>query len=275
MSAPATSARRTRGGRVWADTAVITHRNLLRYLRLPQLLAGASIQPLLFLLMFTYVFGNALAPVVPEPYDYLQWLLPGVLIQMTAFGALNTAVGLTEDLASGILDRFLSLPMSRVAMLAGRTLADLARNTTAVALLLAAGVLLGFRITSTLPRAALALVLGLAFAYALSWVMAIIALLVKNPEATQLIVSIAVMPFIFISSVFLPTQPMPEWLRVFADHQPVTVVANTMRALMLGPETLLPDQTLPGQLLASAGWITGITLTSGLLAVHTYKRIVG
>ena len=270
-AAPSTPAR---PGRLVADMAVITHRNLLRYLRLPQLLAGASIQPLLFLLMFTYVFGNALQPVVPEPYDYLQWLLPGVLIQMTAFGALNTAIGLTEDLNSGVFDRFLSLPMSRTAMLAGRALADLIRNTAAVGLLLALGLLLGFRVTSTLPRTVLALALGLAFAYALSWVMATVALLVKNLEATQLIVSIAIMPFIFISSVFLPTQPMPDWLRVFADHQPVTVIANTMRALMLGPETLLAGQTLPGQLMASITWITAITLTSGLLAVQTYKRAV-
>jgi ABC transporter DrrB family efflux protein len=259
-------------GRALTDTLVITRRNLLRNVRLPQLLIFSTVQPVMFLVLFNYVFGGAIGQVVPEPFDYLQWLMPGLLVQIATFGAGQTAFGLTEDLEKGVIDRFRSLPMSRSAVLAGRTLADLVRNAAVLSLMLAVGVALGFRWATGPARFLVGFGLALLFGYSLSWVMATIGLYVKNPEAVQSAVFLPVFPLVFASSVFVPTQAMPGWLRVFADHQPVTVVANALRGLMLGEQTLLPGQTVPGQVLASLLWIGGITLAASLLAVRTYRR---
>lgn len=262
------------------DTLVITRRNLVRVVRLPQLLVFATIQPVMFLLLFNYVFGGAitqsLPPGVEELIDgrYIIFLLPGLMVQISTFGAGQTALGLTEDLSNGVVDRFRSLPMARSAVLAGRTLADLVRNGAVMALMVLIAFLLGFR-WQTSPWGFLAgFSLVLLFSYALSWVMATIGLLVRNPEAAQSAVFLPLFPFVFASAVFLPTQTMPGWLQAFANHQPITVVANAMRGLMVGPELLLPGQSVGGQVLLSLVWIVGITAVFAPLAVRVYRRAV-
>jgi ABC transporter DrrB family efflux protein len=261
--------------RVVTDTLVITRRNLLRNVRLPQLLLFSTIQPVMFLLLFNYVFGGAIGQSLPAGYDYIQWLMPGLLIQIATFGAGQTALGLTEDLSKGVIDRFRSLPMARSAVLAGRTLADLLRNAAVLSLMLIVGFAIGFRWETSLVQFLAGFAIALLFAYALSWVMACIGLAVRNPEAAQSAVFLPVFPFVFASSVFLPTQTMPDWLRVFADHQPVTVVANALRGLMLGPEALIDGSTVAGQVLASLAWIGGITALFAVLAVRIYRRTSG
>ncbi|MFA9444293.1 ABC transporter permease [Egicoccus sp. AB-alg6-2] len=259
--------------RAVTDTLVIARRNLLRNVRLPQLLLFSTIQPVMFLLLFNFVFGGAIGGALPAGYDYIQWLMPGLLIQIATFGAGQTAMGLTEDLSKGVIDRFRSLPMARSAVLAGRTLADLGRNAAVLSLMLVVGFAIGFRWQTTFLGFLAGFGIALLFGYALSWVMATIGLYVRNPEAAQSAVFLPVFPLVFASSVFLPTQTMPDWLRTFADHQPITVVANALRGLMLGPEALLPGQTVAGQVGAAFAWIVGITLVFSLLAVRVYRRV--
>ncbi len=259
------------------DTWVITKRNLLRNVRLPQVLLFSTVQPIMFLLLFTFVFGGAIEGSLPPAAggEYINWLIPGLLVQVSVFGAGQTAIGLTDDLKKGVIDRFRSLPMARSAVLAGRTFADLGRNAAVVTLMLVVGFAIGFRYSTSLLEFLAGVLLALAFAYSLSWVMAVIGLYVKEPEATQSAVFLPVFPLVFASSVFLPTETMPDWLRVFADHQPITTVTNALRALMLGEGALLDGQVLSSQLLLSAAWIVGITLVFSLWAIRAYRRAVG
>lgn len=257
-----------------ADTLVITRRNLLRNVRLPQLLLFATVQPVMFLLLFNYVFGGAIGRAIPEPFEYIQWLMPGLLIQIAAFGSGQTAMGLTEDLQNGVVDRFRALPMARSAVLAGRTLADLLRNAAVLSLMLAVGFVIGFRYeTGALPFLA-GVGLALLFAYALSWVMATLGLKVRTPEAAQSAVFLPIFPLVFASSVFLPTQTMPDWLRIFADNQPISIVANALRGLMLGQDALLAGQTVGGLVLGALAWIAGVTAVFAVLAVRAYRRAI-
>ena len=258
------------------DTLIITRRNLVRVVRLPQLLLFATIQPVMFLLLFNFVFGGAIAQGLPPIVDgkYIIFLLPGLMVQISTFGAGQTALGLTEDLTNGVVDRFRSLPMARSAVLAGRTLADLARNAFVMSLMLGIAFLLGFRWKTSFLGFLAGFAIVLAFSYALSWVMATIGLLVKNPEAAQSAVFLPVFPFVFASSVFIPTQTMPDWLRVFAENQPITIIANAMRGLMVGPELLSPGQTVAGQVWLAVAWIAGIAVVFAPLAVRVYRRTV-
>ena len=258
------------------DTLIITRRNLVRVVRLPQLLLFATIQPVMFLLLFNYVFGGAIGQGLPPIVDgkYIIFLLPGLMVQISTFGAGQTALGLTEDLTNGVIDRFRSLPMARSAVLAGRTLADLARNAFVMTLMLGIAFLLGFRWKTSFLGFLAGFALVLAFSYALSWVMATIGLAVKNPEAAQSAIFLPVFPFVFASSVFVPTASMPDWLRVFAENQPITIIANAMRGLMVGPELLRPGQTVSGQVWLALAWIVGITLIFAPLAVRVYRRTV-
>jgi ABC transporter DrrB family efflux protein len=258
------------------DALVIARRNLLRSVRLPQLLLFATVQPVMFLVLFTYVFGGAITATLPPAAGglYLNWLVPGLMIQVAAFGSGQTAIGLTEDLQNGVIDRFRSLPMARSAVLAGRTGADLVRNAAVIGLMVSMGALLGFRYQTSLARFLAGFALALGFAYALSWVMAAIGLAVRTPEAVQSAAFLPIFPLVFASSVFLPTQTMPDWLRAFADHQPLTVVTNAMRGLMLGESALPAGQVLSEQIVRSGLWIAGITVVASALAVRAYRRVV-
>lgn len=272
---------RVRFSAALAHTAVITRRNTLRVVRLPQLLLFSTIQPVMFLLLFNYVFGGAISIGGPEgavsgSADYINWLIPGILVQTAVFGATATALGLTEDLGAGVIDRFRSLPMARSAVLAGRTVADLVRNTFVNTLMLVVGFLMGWQFEQGIPKMLLGVALALLFGYAFSWVMATIGLVAKTPEAAQSAGFLPIFPLVFASSVFVPTASMPQWLQVFAENQPVSVVANAVRSLMIPEQALaalgLDQTTLIWQ---SFAWIAVIIAVFGPLAVRQYRRSVG
>lgn len=261
-----------------AHIAVITKRNVLRVARIPQLVLFSTVQPVMFLLLFNYVFGGAIAiggPGGAGSGEYIDWLIPGILVQSAVFGASATALGLTEDLGAGVIDRFRSLPMARSAVLTGRTLADLVRNTFVITLMLVVGYLMGWRFEQGFPKMALGVALSLLFGYAFSWVMASIGLATKTPEAAQSAGFLPIFPLVFASSVFVPTEAMPDWLRVFADNQPVTIVANAVRSLMIPEQALAPlglDQNV--LIVQSLLWVGAIIAVFAFLAVRQYKRAV-
>jgi ABC transporter DrrB family efflux protein len=262
--------------RAVSDIAVITRRNLLFTVRLPQVLVLSSVMPVIFIVMFTYVFGGAIQNALPPAAAgrYVNWLLPGLLTQFALFGGATTASGLAEDLAKGAIDRFRSLPMAGAAVLAGRTLSDLVRLALTLTLMLAVGYGIGFRPQTGLPGLLVALAVGLLFGYAWSWVMALLGLLVRTAEAVQAATYLVVFPLAFTSSVFVPTQTMPAWLQPFATNQPVTVATNALRALVLGPGALPPGRTVAGQVVLALLWAAAITAVFAPLAVRTDRRTV-
>jgi ABC transporter DrrB family efflux protein len=202
--------------------------------------------------------------------------MPGILVQSAAFGATATALGLTEDLGAGVIDRFRSLPIARSAVLGGRTLADLVRNTFVFSLMLVVGYLMGWRFEQGFWKMALGFGVALLFGYSFSWVMAAIGLAVKTPEAAQAAGFLPIFPLVFASSIFVPTSSMPDWLQTFAEVQPITIVANTVRSLMIPEEALgflgLDQGTL---ILQSLAWIAVIIAVFAPLSVRQYKKAVG
>ena len=262
--------------RAVSDVAVITRRNLLRTLRLPEVLVLSASMPVIFILMFTYVFGGAIQGTLPPAAAgrYVNWLLPGLLAQFALFGGAGTASGLAEDLTNGVIDRFRSLPMASAAVLAGRTLSDLVRLALTLTLLVGVGYGIGFRPQTGFGGLLGALAVGLGFGYAWSWVMALLGLLVRSAEAVQAAVYLVVFPLAFTSSVFVPTQTMPAWLQPFAANQPVTAATNALRGLVLGQGALPPGRTVAGQVALALLWVVAITAVVVPLAVRTYRRTV-
>jgi ABC transporter DrrB family efflux protein len=250
--------------RVVGDAMTIAWRNLLNIRRNPQLLVFATIQPVIFVLMFRYVFGGAIH--VPG-YSYVDYLMPGIFVQTVVFGSLTTGVGLAEDLQRGLVDRFRSLPMARSAVLIGRTLADLVRNIFVVALMCIVGLAVGWRPSGSLTSVIGGLALVLAFSYSLSWVFAIVGLTVRDSETAQAASFPILAPLVFASSAFVPISSMPGWLQAFAEHQPVSVVVNAVRDLTLGISS-------PSTVLAAIAWIVGIVAVFAPIAVSRYRRAV-
>jgi ABC-2 type transport system permease protein/oleandomycin transport system permease protein len=250
------------GPRPVRHALAIAYRNLLTIARTPQLLVFATIQPVIFVLMFRYVFGGAIK--VPGT-NYVNYLMPGIFVQTVVFGALTTGVGLAEDLHRGLIDRFRSLPMARSAVLVGRTLADLARNLFVVLLMAAVGVLVGWRTHAGAARLLGAFLLVLAFAYALSWVFAIVGLSSPNAETAQAASFPLLAPLVFASSAFVPVSSMPSWLRGWANHQPVSVVINAIRELTLDNDT--------SNLIPAILWIAGIIAVCAPLGVWRYRHV--
>ena len=247
------------------DALIIAGRNLTVLRRLPQLLVFATIQPVLFVLMFRYVFGGAIE--IPG-VSYVNYLMPGIFAQTVAFGAITTGVGLSEDLSKGLIDRFRTLPMARSAVLAGRTLADLVRNVGVVLLMVAMGYLVGFRVQTSFLALVAALLVLLLFGFALSWVFALVGLSVPNAESAQAASFPLLFPMVFASSAFVPTATMPGPLRAFAEHQPVTAAVDAVRALVLGGPTTTP-------VLTSLAWSLGILAVAAPLAVRRYRKATG
>ncbi len=249
------------------DAVAMTYRNLIKYVRLPQLLLFSTIQPVMFILLFNYVFGGALSGTTGQPGgDYIQFLLPGIWAQTVVFGSTQTGVGLADDLNKGVVDRFRSLPMARSAVLAGRTIADTIRNAFVVALMLAVGVALGFRFLSSWPAAigalAMAVLLGLTF----SWIQAFFGLMLRDPETVQVAGFVWVFPLTFASSAFVPTESMPGWLQAFANNQPVSKAIDAIRALALGGPTA-------NDVWIALAWLIGILIVFVPLTVARYRRL--
>ena len=252
------------GGLGWAirDTGAMVWRNLTVIRRVPQLLVFALVQPVIFVLMFRYVFGGSIT--IPGR-SYVDYLMPGIFVQTVAFGAINTAVGLAEDKGKGLVDRLRTLPMARSAVLGGRVLADTVRNTVVVFLMLFIGFLVGFH-THTNPIMVTAGVGVLVlFGLSLSWLFALIGLSVSNGEAAQAAAFPILAPLVFASNAFVDPSKMPGWLQVWARHQPVSAAADAARACMLGGPTA-------GKVLTSLAWAVGISAVLAPIAVLRYRR---
>jgi len=248
-----------------ADGAAMTWRNLVQTARIPELLIFATIQPVMFVVLFVFVFGGAIQ--VPGGGNYVNFLMPGIFVQTVVFGATATGVGLSEDLQRGMVDRFRSLPMARSALLVGRTTADMLRNCFVVLLMTIVGVLVGFEpLVSGLAAYLLALALLIVFGYAFSWISALIGLLVKDTEAVQSAGFIWVFPLTFVSSAFVPVGTMPSWLQPIADANPITVMVNALRELIRGTATA-------GTLVMPLAWTVVIFGVFAPLAVWAYRRI--
>jgi ABC transporter DrrB family efflux protein len=247
------------------DTAVVTRRNLRHFIRQPDLLTFSTIQPVLFVLLFVYVFGGAVSRSLPHGVTYVDFLLPGIFVQSVTFGASQTAVGLAEDLTRGVVDRFRSMPMARSAVLAGRTVADLVRSILIIALMIAVGYLVGFRFTGGAAGAVACVAVVAAFGFALSWIFAFVALTVRGAEAAQTAGFVVIFPLVFASSVFVPVATFPHWLQAFAKINPVTVTANAARSFALFGT--------PASLGAAAAWIGGLLAVFIPLSVWRYRRI--
>jgi ABC-2 type transport system permease protein/oleandomycin transport system permease protein len=232
--------------------------------------------PVVFIVMFSSVFGGAVGQALPPAADgrYVNWLVPGLLAQFALFGGAGTAAGLADDLARGSIDRFRSLPMARGAVLAGRTLSDLCRSAATLVLMAIVGFAMGFRWQTGSGGLLAGMGVALVFGFAWSWVMALVGLLVRTAEAVQAAVYIVVFPLGFTSSVFVPAQTMPGWLRPFAVHQPVTVTTDAVRGLILGPGALPGGQLVAGQVVLSLAWAAGIMVFCVPLAVRAYRRTV-
>jgi ABC-2 type transport system permease protein/oleandomycin transport system permease protein len=247
------------------DAYAVAVRNLIAYRRVPQLLVFSTIQPVIFVLMFRYVFGGAIT--LPGNTPYVDYLMPGIFVQTVVFGALAAAIGLASDMKSGLLERFRSLPMARSAVLAGRTIADLVRNVFVVVLMTVVGFAVGFRIHDGVIHFVAGMVLVLAFGYVMAWVFATVGLAVGDPETAQAAAFPVLAPLVFASSAFVPVSSMPSWLQVFARHQPVSVTVSAVRDLVLGtPAT--------SDVLQALAWMAGILLVFAPLAVRRYRRAV-
>ena len=216
-----------------SDAGIVTGRNLRHFWRQPQLLIFSTVQPIMFVLLFAYVFGGAIKGSLPAGVSYIDFLLPGIFVQSVAFRATQTAVGLSQDLERGVVDRFRSMPMARSAVLVGRTIADLVRNIAIIGLMIIVGYIIGFRFTGGFAGAVAAIVVVALFGLALSWIFAYVALTVKGAEAAQAAGFVVIFPLVFASSVFVPTSSMPDWLQAFAKVSPVTLTANTARGFSL------------------------------------------
>lgn len=253
------------------DSFTVAWRNFTGLRRTPQFIVFSLIQPVIFVLMFRYVFGGAIQPVLAQtgfPYSYVDYLMPGVFAQTVVFGSVGTAVGLATDLQTGIIERFRALPMARSAVLTGRTTTDLFRNLVVLLLMIAVGVLVGFRIHSTSPWHTIgAFALLLLFGYSMSWVFGTVGLLVKDPETAQAAVFPILAPLVFASTAFVPASTMPAWLQVWAEHQPVSVTIDAVRDLLNG----LPATSAT---LASLAWSIGLIAVAAPLSVRRYRKAV-
>ncbi len=248
------------------DARVVSGRNLRHFVRQPDLLIFSTIQPIMFVLLFTYVFGGAISHSLPPGVSYIDYLLPGILIQSVTFRASQTAVGLSEDLKLGVIDRFRSMPMARSAVLIGRTAADLVRNVLIIVLMIIVGYIIGFRFQAGVAQAIGCIALVSAFGLALSWIFAFVALTVRGAEAAQTAGFVVLFPLVFASSVFVPVSTLPDWLQAIAKVSPVTLAANAARSLALVPGT-------PSSLGGSIAWIVGLLAVFIPLSVWRYRRM--
>lgn len=248
----------------WAfsDTMVIAKRNLMHIPRIPMMLLDVTIQPIIFVLLFRYVFGGAINT---GDTSYVNYLMPGIFVQTLIFACITTGVGMAEDLHRGLIDRFRSLPMARSAVLAGRTLADLVQSSLGLTVMLVVGVLVGFRPEGSPLRWIAAVALMLLCGFAFSWLGVLMGLFATNGENVQAIGFIAVFPLTFASSAFVPTSSMPTVLRVFAENQPVTLIVNATRALLL-------DQPFGADGWKALIWLVGILVIFAPLSVSIYRK---
>jgi ABC transporter DrrB family efflux protein len=250
---------------VVSDVLTIAKRDFLKLVRIPTSLVFAVVQPIMFVLLFRYVFGGAI-PVAAKYHGYVNYLIPGILVQTTLFGSINTAIGLAEDMQEGFIERFRALPMARMAVLAGRTISDLWRNIFVLIIITGIGYAVGFRPYGSLFAYLQGCALMLLFAYCLSWGAALVGLKASNAETAQAMMFPLIFPLTFASSVFVQVSSMPGWLQAFAKNQPVSITTNAVRGLMTGT----PHGSSAWLALA---WGIGILVVLGPLSTRAYMRI--
>jgi ABC transporter DrrB family efflux protein len=248
----------------WSDTMVLARRNLMRIPRQPDLLIAYTVQPVMFVLLFVYVFGGAIQT---PGFDYVDFLMPGIIVQSIAFGGFVTALGLSEDVQKGLIDRFRSLPMSRAAVLLGRTTSDVPLNLLSLTVLLAVGFVAGFNFQDTTAgQVVLGIVLLLFLGYAFSWIFALVGLYSSTPETANSIGFTLIFPLTFASSVFVPADSMPDGLQQFAEANPFTTISDAVRSLWLGTPA-------NSDVWMSFVWCAALTAIFAPLAVARYRRV--
>jgi ABC transporter DrrB family efflux protein len=251
--------------RLVTDTIVIAERNLIRLPRRPELLLAFTVQPIMFVLLFRYVFGGAINT---GGVPYVEYLIPGIIVQNIAFGGFVTALGLNEDVHKGLIDRFRSLPMARSAVLAGRTSSDIVTNFLGVCILVITGLIIGFSFHAPAWHVVAGFALLLLIGFAFSWVFALVGLLAHTPESANSIGFILIFPLTFISSAFVPVATMPEPLKTFAQVNPFTIFVDAMRSLWLGTPA-------GNNVWGAVAWAIGILVVFAPLAVARYRRTAG
>jgi ABC transporter DrrB family efflux protein len=248
-----------------SDTLVLAKRSIRRIQRQPDLLVGFTIQPVMFVLLFVYVFGGAIET---GPLDYVDFLIPGIIVQSMVFGGFVTALGLADDLRKGLIDRFRSLPMWAPAVVAGRILADVGTNVIQLVIMFTVGILAGFRFDATWGEIVAGIALLLLIGYAFSWVFAFIGVTASSPEASNAYGFTILFPLTFVSSAFVPPETMPSWLEPIAEHNPFTTMVDAARALFV-------DTPAGNDIWAAVAWSLGIIAVFSVLAVWRYRRAVG
>ena len=251
----------------WAlsDSLLMAKRSLLVWIRVPAYLVFTVVQPVIFVLLFRYVFGGAIP--TKNPGGYVDFLMPGIIGQTAAFATFATAIALAQEAKSGVIDRLRSLPMARSAVLAGRLIADSIRMMITILVIVAVGYAVGFRFEGGFLSAVAMILLAEAFGVSIACVSGAIGLAIKDEESVQAFGLIWLFPLTFVSSAFVPTQTMPDWMRAFADHQPVTLVINAMRSLANPANGPLEPYLWQGLV-----WLVGIVIVFAPLAVRAYKR---
>jgi ABC-2 type transport system permease protein len=256
-----------------SDSAVITRRNLIKVKRVPDLIVFATLSPIMFVLLFRFVFGGAIN--VPGGVSYAEFLLPGIFTQTVIFGSTITGSSIAEDLQKGLIDRFRSLPMSRSAVLIGRTVADLGLNALSIAVMALTGLVVGWRIHSSVGEAIAGFLLLLVFSYSISWLMALVGLTVRTPEVVNNASFIVIFPITFVASTFVPLETFPTVLRHFAEWNPVSTVAQSARELFGNIPAGVPEPdvwSLQHPLAYSLLWAALILAVFVPLSVRKYLR---
>jgi ABC transporter DrrB family efflux protein len=253
------------------DGQVVTWRNLKRIPRIPELAVFAILQSIMFVLLFAYVFGGAI--ILPGGGSYREALMPGIFVQTLAFAAVTTAIGLTEDMTKGLIDRFRSLPMARSAVLSGRTTSDLVYNAGILVVLMLSGLVVGWRVNNGLGQFLAAVVLLLAFAYAMAWVGVFLGMAVPTVEVAQQVGFIVIFPLTFLSNAFVPIASMPSWLQPVAEWNPISALVAACRELFGNPNPVLKD-SFPMQhpVFMSVVWIVVLLVVFAPLAVRRYRQ---
>lgn len=254
---------------IWAvgDTLTMAKRNLIAWIRVPAYIVFTVVQPIMFTLLFRYVFGGAIKLGNEHiPGGYVSYLMPGIIGQTAAFACIGTAISLAMEIRKGAIDRFKSMPMARSALIAGRLLADTLRMLLTILILVGVGYAVGFRFHNGAGNAVLMVLLSAGFGLVMCCVSSFIGLAVKDEESVQAFGLIWLFPLTFLSSAFVAVATMPSWLRPFANNQPVTMFINTIRALALGNQPILHDFWV------TCAWLVGILAVFGPLAVWTYRR---
>jgi ABC-2 type transport system permease protein len=259
----------------FADGMVVMRRNLLQILRIPTALVFELAQPIMFVLLFTIVFARNIAN-LPPGFTYVMFLMPGIFVQNAIFGSTTTAIGLAEDMKKGLVDRFRSLPMARSAVLVGRTTSDVAKNLILLLLVIVVAYLVGFRFQNGFLGAIGMIALVLSVGFVFSWISAVVALAIKQVEGVQAAMFTGIFPIVFVSAALVPVIGMASWIQPIAEHNPVTVWANTARVLALGDVAIPTNygpQSLQGLIVTSLIWIAALLLVFVPIAIRMYRRL--